>query len=212
MNDTPLINPVPARRRFLKPSTDLRQLSLLHALANRAEISQSELGRQAGLSGAMVNSYLKDLQNRGLVDFTPVNGKSYSYEVTTSGMEAERELFNHYCAEVVQAYAALKDQVRAKLEPLHENGVTRLVLWGASDTCEVALSALHDGPFNILALLDSDPAKQGRPFHGHVVSPPALLDSLDCQAVVITSFGRQEEIFNHLKPRARDKGPAIVRL
>jgi len=39
-----------------------------------------------------------------------------------------------------------------------------------------------------------------------------VLDHVDCQCVVITSFGRQDEIYQQLQPVAQKRGLEIVRL
>lgn len=198
--------------RFFRPSTEKRTLALLEALAEDPGLSQSALGERTGLSPAMVNSYLRDLQARGLVAARPVNGKSYRYDPTEDGQRERRTLLGDYCAEIVRSYTAIKSQVRAKLARLQDQGKTRLVLWGASETCEVVLAALTGGPFTVLALVDSDPAKHGSVLAGHPILPPEILPALSCDAVVATSFGRGDDISAQLRPIAETHGLEVVRL
>lgn len=200
------------KQDFFKPTKELRSLAIMEALAADSALSQQDLGERSAMSSAMVNQYLREMQTSHMVDFIPVNGKSYRYNLTDAGAERRRALFGAYCAEVVRAYSALKRMVREKLAPLEQKGLTRLALFGASETCEVVLSALLHSPFRILALVDSDPDKHGQTFHGHVVSPPTALANLDCQAVLITSFGRQDEIYRQLTANNPQSGWEIVRL
>lgn len=199
-------------REFFKPTKKLRSLAIMEALAGNSRLSQHELGEMSAMSGAMVNQYLKDLQDSELIRFVPVNGKSYSYKLTDPGESVQRESFGKYCAEIVQIYSALKNMVLFKLSSLEEKGLTRIALFGASETCEVVLSALQGSNFRILALVDNDPDKHGLMFHGFHISPPAVLKSLDCQAVIITSFGRQDEIYDQIKNNYLRNGLEIVRL
>jgi len=60
-------------------------------------------------------------------------------------------------------------------------------------------------------LLDNAPARQGTFFHGYVVSPPSALETVECDAVVITSFGKQDEIHQQLKPLSEKKGFKVMR-
>jgi len=196
---------------YLKPSKSTRVLAILEELKRDSSISQFELGRRLNLSGAMVNQYLKQLQENGLVEFLPVNGKSYRYTLTDEGLQSRREMFSDYSSETVRLYTTIKDFVLDQLRSLREEGKRRLALFGASETCEVALSALRDTDFKIMALLDNDPRKQGQLFNGHVVSSPSVLDHVNCDAVVITSFGKQAEIYEQLKPYAEKRGFQIVR-
>ena len=164
------------------------------------------------MSGAMVNQYLKELQAEGLIEFKPVNGKSYQYELTQAGQKLRLQLFSAYSSETIQIYTALKNAILARLAPLHRKGLTKIALFGAAETCEVFLSAIQGQPFEVTTLLDNDPAKQGRVFHGHVIAPPEVLENLKCQAVVVTTFGRQDEIFAQIAPLCREKNLEIIRL
>ena len=198
--------------RFLKPSQDKRTLSLLETLSEDSAISQSSLGERTGLSGAMVNKYLRDLQHQGLIEKRPINAKSYEYVLTRSGHDQRRELLGEYCAEVVRSYTALKTLVQGKLGRLEQAGKRRIILWGASETCEVTLSAIRHTGLTVLALVDSDPAKHGTLLAGHVILPPSVLRELDCDAVVITSFGKGGDIHAQLKPLAQAHGLEVIRL
>jgi len=196
---------------YLKPSKSSRILAILDALSRDSSFSQFELGKRLNLSGAMVNQYLKQLQSDGLVEFLPVNGKSFRYFLTEEGHKSRQKMFSDYSSETVRLYSTIKDFVLDKLKVLEETGKRRLALFGASETCEVVLSALRDTSFQVMILLDNDSAKQGQIFNGHVVSAPHVLDQVDCDAVVITSFGKQGEIYEQLKPYSDKRGFQIVR-
>ena len=196
---------------YLKPSKSTRILAILDALSRDPSLSQFELGRRLNLSGAMVNQYLKQLQAQGLVEFLPVNGKSYKYALTDEGMRSRQQMFSDYSSETVRLYSTIKQFVLDRLKGLEDEGKLRLAFFGASETCEVVLSALRNSRFQILVLLDNDANKQGQIFNGHVVSAPHVLDQVDCDAVVITSFGKQAEIYEQLKPYSAKRGFQIVR-
>lgn len=197
--------------KFLKPSKETRVLAILDSLSQDSGLSQYELGRRLNLSGAMINQYLRQLQEDNLVEFQPVNGKSYHYLLTDDGERSRRKLFSDYSSETIRLYTTIKGFIQEKLGDLQVRGYMRIALFGASETCEVVLSALGEADFKVLALFDNDPDKHGQVFHGHVVASPALLEHLDLDAVVITSFGRQDEIYEQLKPLSEEKGFAIMR-
>ena len=196
---------------YLKPSKSTRVLAILDALSRDSSLSQFELGRQLHLSGAMVNQYLKQLQSEGLVEFLPINGKSYHYNLTEQGRKSRKRMLSDYSSETVRLYSTIKEFVLDKLKHLNVEGSRKLALFGASETCEVVLSALRGSPFQVIVLIDNDTRKQGQIFNGHVVSAPHILEQVDCDAVVITSFGKQGEIFEQVKPYAEKRGFQIVR-
>ena len=63
-----------------------------------------------------------------------------------------------------------------------------------------------------MALVDNDPVKAGKTLGGHIISPPVALDSLRPQAVVITSFGCQEEIHEQIRTLKEQHNVEIIRL
>jgi len=198
--------------KYLKPSKETRVLAILDSLAQDSALSQYELGRRLKLSGAMVNQYLKLLQEQNLIEYRPVNGKSYRYVLTSGGEKSRRQMFSDYSSETIRLYTNIKDFILSKLLMLERRGRRKISLFGASETCEVVLSALRDTGFHVVTVVDNDADKHGVVFHGYVISSPLVLEHVDCQAVVITSFGRQDEIHKQLQPVAARRGLEIVRL
>lgn len=198
--------------KFIKPSKETRVLAILDSLSQDSALSQFELGKRLKLSGAMVNQYLRQLQERNLIEFRPVNGKSYRYVLTSGGEQSRREMFSDYSSETIRLYTNIKDLILSKLRSLEARGHKRITLFGASETCEVVLSALRDTAFQVVAMVDNDPEKHGTLFHGHVISSPLVLEHVDCQSVIITSFGRQDEIHQQLQSVSQRRGLEIVRL
>jgi len=198
-------------KEFLKPSREARILSILEQLSQDSGISQHDLGRRTRLSGAMVNQYLKDLHKKKYIRYEPSNGKKYRYVLTKKGENCRQASLSGYSSELVRLYTALKDTITQKLAGLARRNVSKLVLFGASETCEVVLSAIRYEPFEVVAIADNDPVKQGTKFHGHHVVAPGLLKGLTFDAIVITSFGCQDEIAGQL-PLHLGKDMEIVRL
>jgi hypothetical protein len=56
----------------------------------------------------------------------------------------------------------------------------------------------------IIGVVDSDDSKQGRIFNGLEIKPPEEIHIIRPDAVVITSFGRQEEIFQQVSKLCGD--------
>ena len=191
---------------FIRPSKKLRLLSVVQALTENERLSQTQLARFSRTSSAMVNQYLAELHREGMVQFAPVNRKSFAYKLTDKGQEARRSMLEQYCAEMVCGFTAIKELVRRRLEPLaarHAEGAPiRLALFGAAETGEVVLAALEGTPFDVALVVDNDDAKHGAPFHGHTVQPPAALlagpGRLAVDAVVVSSFAHQRAIQQQL--------------
>ncbi|NHZ46876.1 winged helix-turn-helix transcriptional regulator [Nitratidesulfovibrio liaohensis] len=196
---------------YIRPSKKLRLLSVVQALTENERLSQTQLARFSRTSSAMVNQYLAELHREGMVQFAPVNRKSFAYRLTDKGQEARRNMMEQYCAEMVRGFASIKELVRRRLEPLAERRAhgaplhtasLRIALFGAAETGEVVLAALEGTPFEVALVVDNDAAKHGTPFHGHTVQPPAALlaapGQLAVDAVVVSSFAHQRTIQQQL--------------
>ncbi len=203
---------LPLATQYFAPSRDAWVLAILDALRHDSGLSQRDLARRLGLSGAVVNQHLRELQERGLIRFEARNGKSYRYIPTPEGEDVHAEMARGFSGEAIRIYSALKRQVGDRLQELARRDIKRIALFGASETCEVALSSLVPMPVKVVAVVDNDPDKQGSIFHGYVVSPPHVLEMVDCQAVLITSFGRRDEIRQQLEPLCRARGMEMVSL
>jgi len=209
MNDFTVL---PLRKQYYAPSKDTWMLAILDALSLDSDRSQRDLARRLGLSGAVINQRLRELQTRGLILFQARNGKSYRYVLTPEGERLREEMVSRCTSEAIHIYTALKRHCRERLEWLRARNIQKIAMFGASETCEVVISALSDMPFKVMALVDNDVAKHGTVFHGYVVSSPRILELVDCQAVLITSFGRQSEIREQLTPLCQTRGVEIVSL
>ncbi len=71
--------------------------------------------------------------------------------------------------------------------------------FGASSTCEVVLSCLNCVDIKVITVVDNDKNKHGNLIFGYVIMPPESLNTLDLDGILITSFGRYEEIREDLK-------------
>ncbi len=203
---------LPLDTQYFAPSRDTWVLAILDALCHDSGLSQRDLARKLGVSGAVVNQHLRELQERGLIRFEARNGKSYRYIPTPDGQALRADMARDFSSEAIRIYAALKRQVGERLHGLARDNIERIALFGASETCEVALSVLAGLPIKVLAVVDNDLDKQGGLFHGYVVSPPHVLEMVDCQAVLITSFGRRDEIRQQLEPLCLARGMEMVSL
>jgi DNA-binding MarR family transcriptional regulator len=184
----------PFNAKFLMPSKKFRRLSVLMAIHESPRISQHKIARLAHLSSSMVNNYIKELQGRGLITVKGNTNRSRRYHLTSSGRDLLTSSLLSYSSEIIRLYSGAKSELAKRLCGMYEEGIRNVVLFGAAETAEVVLAAIKETPLNVAAVVDSDPVKQGEIFSGLIVQKPEALRQIWADAVVITSFGRQEEI------------------
>lgn len=197
--------------RFIKPSREYREISILTEIANDPYASQRALARESSLSLAVLNEYLDDLVSRGLVEIEGASPRNYRYKLTPLGVQRRNELFFDVSREIIQFYGHMKCEFRRRLEEHYAQGVRRVVLFGAAETGELVCNASLETPIEIAGIVDNDPEKQGRMLCGLPIRSPGDIAEWKPDAVIITSFGHMDEIHAQLKPM-EERGLRILRL
>jgi DNA-binding MarR family transcriptional regulator len=189
----------PFNTKYLVPTKEFRCLSLLHALYEDPLISQKTLGRSTHLSSAMVNNYIKQFREDGLIKVTGDTNRNTRYHVTEAGHETLINLLHDYSAEIVQLYSAVKKEVTTILNSFTDEGIRDVVLFGAAETAEIVYSAIKETSLRVIGIIDNDTDKRGAKFNGFNISSPEMLNEMKFDAVIIASFGKQEEIYRSIK-------------
>lgn len=184
----------PFNSTFLAPSKQFRRFSVLLAIYNSSSISQHKIGRITHLSSSMVNNYVKELQEEGLIKVIGDTNRNHSYHITPLGHDELISSLIGYSAEIIQLYGSAKRELSKRLLQIYSEGIRTVILFGAAETAEVVYAAIKDTPLNVTAVVDSDSSKQGQAFNGLFIQKPEELKDIEADAVLITSFARQEDI------------------
>jgi len=197
--------------QFIRPSREYRELAILTELGKGSQVSQRALARVAIVSPTMVNAYVDSLVASGLVEVTGETNRTYRYHVTPAGRFRRDELFFQVTREVIQFYGRTKEEFVRRLEEHYVSGVRRVVLFGAAETAELVLMASRRNGLRVIGIVDNDPAKHGQKLGDVVITSPDTIEASRPDAVIITSFGHMEEIFEQVK-HLEGGGIRILRL
>jgi FlaA1/EpsC-like NDP-sugar epimerase len=201
----------PFNSKFLAPTKRFRRFSLLSTIHNSPAISQHKMGCLTHLSSSMVNNYIKEYQQEGLLTTKGNTNRTQTYHLTTGGQYELMSLLLEYSTEIIQLYGAAKRELTNRLLHIYRQRIRTVVLFGAAETAEVVFAAIKETPLKVKAVVDSDPKKQGRAFNDFIVQKPEKLKEISADAVVITSFAKQEDIIECIE-RIWGKGIRIVKL
>ena len=190
---------------YLNPTKRSRRLSVLMSIRNEPNASQHKIARCANLSSSMVNNYIKCLKEEGFICVTGETNRTQSYHLTPNGQNELRESLLAYSSEIVQLYSAVKCEIAQIMNGFYQEGIRTLVLFGVAETAEVVFAAIKELPLVVIGVVDSDPNKQGNLFNGLIVQEPRKLEEINPDAVVITSFGKQDEIHGCIRELVGDR-------
>ncbi len=201
----------PFHSKYLLPTKEFRCLSVLFAVNESPDNSQSDIGEQTKLSSSMVNNYIKFFKGQKLITVTGNTNRTQNYFLTEKGRGLLTRSLLEYSAEIVQLYSAVKKEIRNILNCIYEEGIRTVVLFGAAETAEIVHAAIKDTDLVVIGVVDNAEEKQGTFFNGLKVRKPEDVVKIKPDGVIITSFARQEEIYAYLKNLVKD-GIAIKKL
>lgn len=196
---------------FLRPQPDLNILNIMLELSRQPDTSQHGLAEHLGLSPTAINKFIKLLDKNGLVEIIGNSKRSMSYHLTEAGHRHRDALLIAFSADVARIYATLKRLTRGRINDLLAEGLRKVVLFGAAETCELVMSAAEGTALEVIGLVDSDPRKQGAMLRDLVIGMPENITWMKPDGVIITSSGHQEEIFRSIS-LLEDEGIKVRKL
>ena len=184
---------------FFQPTSSLRELIILTEIEQDAEITQSKLAKKAAIVAAMVNKYIKQFVQSGYVRTDGTTNRDMTYFLTGKGYRRMMQLMQKYCNETISLYIKAKGEIKNRLRKVYDEGHRKIILYGAAETGEIALTAGDELGFDILAVVDSSLKKQGKSLGRKTIQGPDVIRKLKPEAIVISSFGQQKQIFDQIK-------------
>lgn len=182
---------------------DLGLLAVMEALEEKDEISQRELAKVTGLNLKKVNYCLHKLLEKGHVKFQRVrknpDKRSYLYILTPAGLKAKSRLTYRFIKFTFDFYSRVEEKLRTMIAQLTEAGVTTVVLSGKSDIAGILIGLAGERKIEVVAVLDRSP--YGGNFAGVPVVERSKIDSLPCDAIVITDLDDAEGAEDDLRRR-----------
>ncbi len=193
------------------PGPKLNELHILKQVAADQDITQAELAERCALSVAMVNNYMKELCDRGLLEYRRKNSKTISYHVTAAGQEAATAAQNELLQEWTKLFADAQEQVRQMIMNQSHGTLRRVVLYGSGILAEIAFHALESAKVSVIGVCSEEPAEAGKEWCGRERINPSQIRYMAPDAVVLAlprrSAGADDELAN-----LSQRGIQLIRL
>ncbi len=198
---------------FLLPTKKLRRLSILLTIYHEPRISQHRIAAKTGLSGSMINSYLKEMIGKEMITTSRRNRRDREYHLTPEGRDCLNSLLIAYSAEIIQLYSHAKKEMTSRLKKgLDGMGECKVVLFGGSETADLVIRAIKDLPqARIVGVVDNDSQKWQQAINGYPIAPPSRLKEFNPDVIIVASYGKQEEIYQSIR-HLEETGTRILKL
>ena len=171
---------------------DIRTLKLLEEIEKNHSPSQRQLSRKLNISLGLVNSFIKRLAQKGYFKITNIPKNRVKYILTPKGAAEKTRLTYAYIKYSFEFYKNSRQKIRELFVELTQQGVKKVVFYGAGDLAEIAFLSLQETPIQLVAVVDE--IKTGKKFLGLWIKASEALISLEFDCILVTDMGPPEEI------------------
>lgn len=179
---------------FLNPSPNLREMTVLRLLTQNPALSQEALARSVGVVPSMVNRYLKDFEDEGLLIKEGENRRNMRYVLSENGKYRLQYLTIAFLSEVAKLYSESRGIFRDVFDYLEKAHYRRLLLYGAGIIGGILVDALKTEGFELIGFVDDSSIKQHDTFRGLRVYAPEEVLQMEYDGVIIASFRHAKRI------------------
>src|SRR3990172_1243000 len=121
-----------------------RDLKILTEIAQSQNVTQRGLSQNLGIALGLTNLYLKRLVRKGYVKITTIPPNRLKYLITPQGIAQKTRLTYEYMSFSLVLYRETRQALREALQPLVEQGLRRIALYGAGEAAELAYLTLRE--------------------------------------------------------------------
>jgi predicted transcriptional regulator len=194
------------KRKFevIKPSKNLRKLTILSELSINPRMSQRKLASLVAITSTMVNNYMQELANENLIVKNGETNRSFEYCLTDKGSCEKRKLLTEAWTELIQIFGIIKNELGSIISNFKQNGINELALFGAAETAELTYVVCKMLRVKVEAIFDSDQSKWNNYLIDLPIYAPAKVNDLKCKNILITSMGHTGEIEDTIRKMRTD--------
>ena len=187
---------------FFKPTLLYKEFMILDLIEKDANITQREISKTIGVAVSMVNQYIENFVEKGLIKKKKHSTKTVEYFVTEKGMERRKLLNIEYLSSSQYIYKSAKENIVNFLSQIYINGVSRILLYGAGEVAEIILNVVHSEKnlsLSIEAIIDDDLDKQGNLLFNKPIISLHDINKFQHDGILISSYSHHKKITNNLK-------------
>jgi len=178
---------------------DIRTLKILEQVDNGRTPSQRDLAGELNISLGLVNSFIKRLVKKGFVKIRTIPKNRLKYILTPRGAAEKSRLTYLYIQHSYNFYKEARQKLRNLCLKLENQGINRIVFYGAGDLAEIAYISLQETAIQLIAIVDDE--KMNTRFMKFLVMDPAYLDAVSYDIILVTSINSRNAILKKIAQR-----------
>lgn len=193
---------------FFKTTPLYKEFSLLSAISRDKHITQRDIASKMNVSVAMVNFYLDEYEEKGLIKRVYHGTKSIDYFVTDKGEERRKELSIRYLESALDVYNEAKLSCNVIFKKLRIKNFKKILFYGAGEVCEMLLSVLNSDQsidLDVIAVIDDDNKKIGKKILDKDIISLNEITNLSYDGILISTYTHTDTIYQKLIEQNIDK-------
>lgn len=193
---------------FFKTTPLYKEFSLLSAISRDKHITQRDIASKMNVSVAMVNFYLDEYEEKGLIKRVYHGTKSIDYFVTDKGEERRKELSIRYLESALDVYNEAKLSCNVIFKKLRIKNFKKVLFYGAGEVCEMLLSVLNSDQsidLDVIAVIDDDNKKIGKKILDKDIISLNGITNLSYDGILISTYTHTDTIYQKLIEQNIDK-------
>lgn len=187
---------------------DIRTLKILEQVDNGRTPSQRDLAGELNISLGLVNSFIKRLVKKGFVKIRTIPKNRLKYILTPRGAAEKSRLTYLYIQHSYNFYKEARQKLRNLCLKLENQGINRIVFYGAGDLAEIAYISLQETAIQLIAIVDDE--KMNTRFMKFLVTDPVYLDTVSYDRILVTSINSRNAILKKITQRGIPSDQVIV--
>lgn len=188
--------------KFFNPTSELKELLLLEHIEKNPDTTQKEIAKIINGAISMVNVYVDNLEEKKYLNRDYKSAKTVYYYITPEGIKRKNYLAITYLNELLELYKLAEENIDNFLVTIENKGYKNILLYGAGEVAETILGVINgreSKSLHVVAIVDDDRNKQGKKLLGYSIISRELINSIEHDCIVITSYNFEDDITNRLK-------------
>ena len=187
---------------FFKLTPLYKEFMLLDMIEKNSNITQRDMSHALGVALSMINSYLDEYEENGLINRKYKTVKNVEYNITSKGIERKKLLNISYLNASQKVFNSAKENIVMFLNQIIEKGFKNILLYGAGEVAEILLNVIytdHEIPLKVCCIIDDDINKQGKYLVNTKIIGSEEIKDIEHDGILIASFTNRELIYKKLK-------------
>jgi len=174
---------------------------ILDLIEKNKNITQREIGESIEVAVSMINNYLDEYEEKGLIKRKYHSTKTVEYFVTKKGVERRKLLNIQYLKDSQIVYQSAKNNIISFLNQIVDKGFKKILLYGAGEVAEIILDVIKGEtkiPLQALAVIDDDENKTNHKIVNTKIINISQINEFEHDGILISSYTHNKTIYNKL--------------